>query len=75
MKLVKFSSRFCVAIILFHHLSRQLVVVHELIARISLQLSYTLIIALLKPLNVAGFHLYDSLHCIILFLFWPHGCE
>ena len=41
MKLVKFSSRFSVAIILFHHLSRQLVVVHELIARISLQLSYT----------------------------------
>ena len=62
MKLAKFSSRFSVAIILFHHLSRQLVVVHELIARISLQLSYTLIIALLKPLNVAGFHLYDTLY-------------
>ena len=41
MKLVKFSSRFSVPIILLHHLNKQLVVVHEMIARIRLQLSYT----------------------------------
>ena len=29
MKLVKFSSRFSVPIILLHHLNKQLVVVHE----------------------------------------------
>ena len=33
-----------------------------MIARISLQRSYTSIIALLKPLNAASFHLYDTLY-------------